>query len=187
MQAFKDYFEAGKPVVGIRTACHSFQNWLDFDGYEFGSHYHNHYPANKSPLTVATAPGGAGNPILQGVADSWQTPSSLYKMLPLTPACVTLLNGAWQDKPLEPIAWTTTHKGGRVFFTALGAIEDFKNTQTPPAAAQWNPLDAGSANRRLPLCKAVVQASRPVSLACQENQRQSNRVFSLSLRGRGPG
>ena len=121
------YMDAGKPVVGIRTACHSFQNWLEFDATVFGSHYNNHYPANKGQMTVTAAHSAQGHPILRGVAASWQTSSSLYKMLPLSETCMPLLNGVWADKPAEPLAWTTTYHGGKVFFTSLGSSDDFKD------------------------------------------------------------
>ena len=38
-----------------------------------------------------------------------------------------LLLGSWSDKPVEPVAWTNTHKGGRIFFTSLGHPRDFEN------------------------------------------------------------
>jgi type 1 glutamine amidotransferase len=35
--------------------------------------------------------------------------------------------GQIPDQPGEPIAWTNTNKfGGRVFYTSLGHIDDFK-------------------------------------------------------------
>ncbi len=126
IKAFEAYFETGRPIVGIRTACHSFQGWPEFDTMLFGSHYNMHYPA-RGVQTVKAAGSAADSPLLRGVAKSWQTPSSLYKMLPLSEGCVPLFNGVWEDKPAEPVAWTTRQHGGRVFFTALGGVDDFKN------------------------------------------------------------
>ncbi|HET6247714.1 MAG TPA: ThuA domain-containing protein [Tepidisphaeraceae bacterium] len=127
LKAFQAYFDAGKPVVGIRTACHSFQTWLDFDSTVLGCHYNNHYPAGKSAMTVKLAERATRNPILRNIAPTWTTPSSLYKVLPLNAGCTPLLTGTWEDKPAEPIAWTTTYDGGRVFFTSLGSPDDFKD------------------------------------------------------------
>jgi type 1 glutamine amidotransferase len=37
--------------------------------------------------------------------------------------------GGWLDnsKDSEPVAWTNTYKGGRIFYTSLGNVDDFKN------------------------------------------------------------
>ena len=126
IKAFQAYFDSGKPVVGIRTACHAFQTWLAFDSTVLGSHYNNHYPAG-SAMTIRQTSNAADNPILHGVAKTWTTPSSLYKVLPLNEGCTPLLNGVLDDKPAEPVAWTTKYNGGRVFFTSLGSPEDFKD------------------------------------------------------------
>jgi type 1 glutamine amidotransferase/nicotinamidase-related amidase len=125
LKAFVDYFDAGRPVVGIRTACHSFQNWLAFDSTVLGCHYNNHYAANKSPLKATLSNSAIDNPILRGIAKTWTTSSSLYKVLPLNEGCTPLATGRWEDQPAEPIAWTTTYRGGRIFFTALGSPDDF--------------------------------------------------------------
>jgi type 1 glutamine amidotransferase/nicotinamidase-related amidase len=127
LNAFKTYFDSGRPVIGLRTACHSFQNWLEFDSIVFGSHYGNHYPGKKSNMTIRACHNADDSPLLRGIAKTWQTPTTLYKMLPLNEGCTPLLNGIWQGNPAEPVAWTTKYHGGRVFFTALGATEDFNN------------------------------------------------------------
>ena len=31
LERFKDYCSEGRPIVGVRTASHAFQNWLAFD------------------------------------------------------------------------------------------------------------------------------------------------------------
>ncbi|HWE01970.1 MAG TPA: ThuA domain-containing protein [Tepidisphaeraceae bacterium] len=126
LKAFRFYFDTGKPLIGIRTACHAFQNWPDFDGAVFGGHYNMHYPA-RGTMTVRALHSAAGNPLLRGVAPSWTTSSSLYKMLPLNEGCAPVLDGTWEDKPAEPVAWTTKQHGGRVFFTSLGSPDDFRN------------------------------------------------------------
>ena len=127
VKAFQSYFDSGKPLIGIRTACHSFQNWPEFDGPVFGSHYNMHYPA-KGAMTVRALHSAAGQSApSRRCAETWTTPSSLYKMLPLNEGCTPVLDGTWEDKPAEPVAWTTKQHGGRVFFTSLGSPDDFKN------------------------------------------------------------
>lgn len=125
VDAFKAYFDSGRPVIGLRTACHAFQNWPEFDGVVFGSHYHNHYPAGKSLTAISVVRDAAGSPLLKGVAAHWQSHASLYRMNPLAERCTALLSGVWEDAPPEPVAWTTTYHGGKVFFTSLGGPEDF--------------------------------------------------------------
>jgi type 1 glutamine amidotransferase/nicotinamidase-related amidase len=125
LNTFKAWFDSGKPVIGLRTACHAFQNWPEFDGIVFGSHYDNHYSGEAAVSTIRATNNATDSPLLRGVAKTWQTPTTLYKMLPLNEGCTPLLNGIWQDKPAEPVAWTTQYHGGRVFFTSLGSVDDF--------------------------------------------------------------
>jgi type 1 glutamine amidotransferase len=134
LKHFQSYFDSGKPVVAIRTACHAFQNYLQFDGEVLGCHYDNHYPngvgkdagAGAAALTqVKAAERAAADPILRGVPPSFDSSGSLYKVSPLAATAAPLLLGSWSDKPVEPVAWTNTHKGGRIFFTSLGHPEDF--------------------------------------------------------------
>ncbi|HEX4796369.1 MAG TPA: ThuA domain-containing protein [Humisphaera sp.] len=126
LKAFQTYFDSGKPLVAIRTSCHAFQNWLEFDKVVLGCNYNNHYAATGT-LSIATAKGQASNPILRGIPEQFTSSSSLYKMMPLADTCTPLLIGTWTNKPAEPVAWTNVHKGGRVFFTSLGSPEDFKS------------------------------------------------------------
>jgi len=133
LKHFQSYFESGRPVVAIRTSCHAFQNYLQFDGAVLGCHYDNHYPngtgknAGEAPFThVKTTEKSAADPILRGVAPSFDSSGSLYKVSPLAETATPLLLGSWSDKPAEPVAWTNTHKGGRIFFTSLGHPEDFQ-------------------------------------------------------------
>jgi type 1 glutamine amidotransferase/nicotinamidase-related amidase len=130
LNRFKKYIEAGKPVVGVRTASHAFQNWLEFDKAVLGGNYTGHY-GKPSEVSVRTwSSEAAASPILRGVlgdADSWQSASTLYRNTPLAPTATPLLKGKWGDRPEEPVAWTNTHNGGRVFYTSLGTPEDFKD------------------------------------------------------------
>jgi type 1 glutamine amidotransferase len=39
-----------------------------------------------------------------------------------------LLMGRWSaEDPEEPVAWTNTYRGGRMFYTTLGHPGDFQN------------------------------------------------------------
>jgi type 1 glutamine amidotransferase len=130
---FKKYFEAGKPVVGVRTASHSFQNWLEFDKLVLGCNYGRHYGSGKDGVKTTITPASddaMSHPILRGIdlkGGAWESAASLYRVTPLLPGTTPLLNGKWQSEKEEPVAWTNLHNGGRVFYTSLGHPDDFKD------------------------------------------------------------
>ena len=39
LELVKKYCLAGRPIVGLRTASHAFQNWLELDHEIFGGSY----------------------------------------------------------------------------------------------------------------------------------------------------
>ena len=43
LKSVRDYLKSGKPVIGIRTASHGFQKYLEMDREIFGGDYKNHY------------------------------------------------------------------------------------------------------------------------------------------------
>ncbi len=124
LERFKAYCAAGRPVVGVRTASHGFQNWLAFDAEVLGGSYDMHYGAG--PLVrVDVAPGAAGHPILEGVA-GLVSHGSLYRNTTIADDATLLLTGA-TDEATEPVAWTRISRGGRVFYTSLGHQDDFRD------------------------------------------------------------
>jgi type 1 glutamine amidotransferase len=136
MQYFRDYLAAGKPLVGLRTACHAFDTkgsapagyaeWPKFDPEVLGGNYHNHYGAGPK-CTVTAATDAQGNPILAGVKLPFTSDGSLYKVSPLAESTKQLLIGTIPDQEPEPVAWTNSYGKSRVFFTSLGHPDDFKN------------------------------------------------------------
>ncbi|MCA9162784.1 MAG: isochorismatase family protein [Planctomycetales bacterium] len=137
MAAVRRFIEAGKPVVGIRTANHSFSLrgkpapegtslWEDFDAEVIGGNYSNHY-GNGPKTMVTVADGAADHPILEGVDVSELVGNgSLYVVSPLAATARPLLFGKIPDKAAEPIAWTNRTKfGGSAFYTSLGHANDF--------------------------------------------------------------
>ena len=124
LERFRSYCAAGRPIVGVRTASHGFQNWLGFDGEVLGGSYDMHYGAG--PLVrVDEAPGASGHPILEGVA-GLVSHGSLYRNTPIAGDAALLLTGT-TDEATEPVAWTRMNAGGRVFYTSLGHQEDFRD------------------------------------------------------------
>jgi len=122
LERFKRYCEQGKPIVGVRTASHAYQNWLAFDKAALGGDYQGHY--GGGPIVRASvAPGANAHPVLHGVSD-FDTYGSLYKNPSIAPDTTLLLTGSTPEHT-EPVAWTRLHRGGRVFYTSLGHQKDF--------------------------------------------------------------
>jgi len=144
LDAVRTHLNAGKPLVGIRTACHAFALrpndppagpnqavWQAFDPQVLGGHYTNHHPDGPKTL-VTLAAGGRNHQILKGLNLSQLVGAgSLYKVSPLEPDTTTLLIGGIPDQPPEPIAWTHRFgdKRARVFFTSFGHPDDFTNAE----------------------------------------------------------
>lgn len=137
LDAIRRHVQAGKPVVGIRTASHAFAlakgqtiadgnaDWPAWDAEVIGGNYANHHA--RGPVTAVTA-ALSDHPILRGVTLPFTSESTLYKNTPLKPGATALLTGTIPGQPPEPIAWTFTRPdGGRTFYTSLGGPSDFKN------------------------------------------------------------
>jgi putative membrane-bound dehydrogenase-like protein len=120
----KKYVESGKPVVGVRTASHGFQAWLEMDKFVFGGNYQGHY-GEKGGYEVAVADGAKDHPVLKGVGPL-KGAGSLYKNPDLAPDVTVLLRGSI-PAGTEPVAWVREKDGRRAFYTSLGHQDDFKN------------------------------------------------------------
>jgi nicotinamidase-related amidase len=145
LDALREHVAVGKPLVGIRTACHAWclrtekENaaaaaagrgvWSEFDPEVFGGHYTNHY--GNGPKTAITAAGGTqDHAILRGIeAEKLVGNGSLYKVRPLTETTTPLLIGTIPNEQPEPVAWTNLAGANeaRVFNTTLGHEGDFEN------------------------------------------------------------
>ena len=124
LERVRNYCAAGRPIVGVRTASHAFQNWLGFDAEVLGGSYGMHYGAG--PLVrVDEAPGAVGHPILEGVS-GLVSHGSLYRNSPIADDATLLLTGT-TDEAAEPVTWTRMNAGGRVFYTSLGHQDDFRD------------------------------------------------------------
>ena len=122
----RTYLSSGKPLIGLRTASHAFENWKEWDHDVLGGNYHNHL-GNDLIATVRVRPEAADHPILTGVAREFVAGGSLYLNAPLPPSSTVLLMGSVAGHPPEPVAWTHNHKGARVFYSSLGHPKDFEN------------------------------------------------------------
>lgn len=116
MKHIVDYLESGRPVIGLRTATHSFQypaksespykkySWRNKDAsFEGGfgrqvlgeTWITHHSPNGKTSTRGLFAPGMSNDPILRGIADGeiWGTTGVYGIRLPLLPDCKLLLLG----------------------------------------------------------------------------------------------
>ena len=144
LDAVRAYLAGGKPLVGIRTACHAFalrptdppaaaplSTWQEFDPEVLGGHYTNHHDAGPS-TAVTLAPHAGTHPILKGISVARLAGAgSLYKVSPLENGTTPLLMGAIPGQSPEPVAWTHLYaeKQARIFYTSLGHPDDFKNAE----------------------------------------------------------
>lgn len=142
MAAIRAHLDAGKPLLGIRTANHAFipkpkevvdpslAPWPEFPHEVLGGE-NTGYETKGLPYSVSV-PAGVKSPLLDGVnAANILGHQSLYKVLPLAENATPLLIGTAQagaTTPPQPIAWTRTYGANhaRIFYTSLGAPEDMQ-------------------------------------------------------------
>lgn len=121
LRQFQTYCEQGRPIVGVRTASHAYQNYLAFDKDVLGGDYQGHY--GHGPITRVELV-AAEHPILKGIP-AFDSYGSLYKNPSIREDTSLLLMGH-TDEHSEPVAWTRLHNGGRVCYTSLGHQQDFE-------------------------------------------------------------
>jgi hypothetical protein len=144
----EDYLKSGKPVIGLRTANHSFKyakghsrfDWNDgFGRRALGTPYIVHQGGTTA---IKGVPKYRSHPIMRHVTKSeWVSPGTLY-LTRLEGGCIPLLTGSGKgrarllEKAFGPIqvnetesdivAWAWENEwGGQVFGTSLGHPGDF--------------------------------------------------------------
>jgi len=137
MKRFRDYLARGKPLIAFRTSSHAFsvgggipqgcEEWKEFDREVLGCSYRGHA---SGETRVTLIPEASDHPILKGLGGPYQVKETLYSSLPLAPTCRALLLGktvegvsAELKDSGQPVAWTNTYKGARIFYTSLGSAE----------------------------------------------------------------
>lgn len=126
MKPIAEYLEAGKPVIGLRTATHAFKTsgdskWARYsfdskaEGWDGGFgrrilgetwiNHHGHH--GKQSTRAVPAPGMKDSPLLRGCEDIWG-PTDVYTVrLPMPEGCKPVLMGQVlegmkpADKPVE--------------------------------------------------------------------------------------
>jgi len=165
----KEYIDAGRPVVGVRTASHGFQNWLEFDKLVLGGSYDGHY--GKGPTCATEIPADAkDHPVIEGIVPI-RSRGSLYKNAHNAEDTHVLMRGSTHEGN-EPVAWTREYKGGRVFYTSLGDQNDFQNRtflRMVTNALYWA-ADRPVARKPLPPVLEVPKPSGTLSFAARTRE-----------------
>ena len=144
----EDYLKSGKPVIGLRTANHSFKypkdhprhEWNDgFGRRALGTPYVVHQGGTTDIKTVSKY---RSHPIMKNVSKTeWVSPGTLY-LSRLEPGCIPLAigRGVGRDRLVEKgygviqvnreesdvVAWAWENEwGGKVFGTSFGHPGDF--------------------------------------------------------------
>lgn len=122
----KQHVEKEKPVIGLRTASHAFQGFLEFDNQILGGNYSNHGP--EEPMKLSYAEGAENHSVLSNVK-LWGRPDKIYFNPDLGQNSTVLLYGRGADSDVnEPMAWTNRYgKNGRSFYAGMGYPTDFEN------------------------------------------------------------
>jgi type 1 glutamine amidotransferase len=110
------------PAMVIHCSMHSYRALTTDPWREFlGVTSRRHTTAHHVGVTFAK-----DNPIVQGMAESWSTPTDeLYvieKIWPETTALATAVSP--EDQKTYPVAWAHEYNGARVFGTTLGHGND---------------------------------------------------------------
>ncbi len=140
LQQILNYVNSGKPVVGLRTTTHAFKYktgpnakydegfGIDVLGQKWITH-HGHDSSTKVYVELGD------HPITRGLKPLFHCASWLYQVTPLHGDCTSLLLGSAikGNTPVKeifgtpnPVAWTKTDLGRRVFYTSLGHPKDFE-------------------------------------------------------------
>lgn len=147
-QPIEDYLKSGKPVIGLRTANHSFKypaghprfSWNDdFGRRALGTPYIVH---QTSPTQISVVESGLEHPIMANVTKkNWESPGTLY-LTRLQEGCIPLVTGTGDGKvrvlkkafgtievkahEKDVVAWAWENEwGGKVFGTTFGHPGDF--------------------------------------------------------------
>jgi len=139
MAIVRRFVQAGKPILGIRTASHAFalktpppagyEAWPEFDVDVFGARYIAH-STSQSDAAVSPSARADDDPLLSGLRRETQIlAGGLYQFSELSPRVKPLLEGE-QDGGRQPIAWTFARAdGGRSFYASLGERRDFASSE----------------------------------------------------------
>lgn len=180
----RKHLKAGKPIIGLRTTSHAFENWKAWDNDVLGGNYHGHR-GNTLVATATVPPRAQKHEIMRGVAKEFVTGGSLYQTVPLADKATPLLVGSVVGEQPEPMAWTHEFQGARVFYTSLGDAKDFANQpfmQMLTQAIHWS-LKRPQPNRTAPAIEEF--PSRVIDIEAFEKFAKHHRTQVLDVRTSG--
>lgn len=131
LDVIREYLNAGKPLIALRTSSHAFETWTEFDDKVLGGNYSGHHgnrPPENPPTWVQVAAEASAHPVVAGLpALPFQAASWLYKTRPLNSDVTPLVYG-WvgADGEPEPVAWIRQYGDARIFYTSMGDPRDFE-------------------------------------------------------------
>ena len=151
LKPIKDWCQAGKPIIALRTASHGYQTWLEFDKLVLGGNYNKH---GSQPVPVSIFEANKSHPLLAGV-EVWQSRRLYTNLVDTLPAKANLLLTAVDKGKTSGLAWFNEYQldggtKGRAFYTSGGVEEDW-------AAPGFNRL----------LDNAIAWVRQPVSAAAK--------------------
>jgi nicotinamidase-related amidase/type 1 glutamine amidotransferase len=144
MALIKDYVNRGKPVLGIRTASHSFapeipkgkpadflsglDKWPEFDKEILGGNYKGHF-SNQTITTINVVPGMESHPLLKGVSlDNFTSSDGIYRNQNMQSSrAQVLLYGSIANQPSQPMLWINHTGKNTVIYTSMGSVRDWQN------------------------------------------------------------
>ncbi|MCI0334550.1 MAG: GDSL-type esterase/lipase family protein [Planctomycetes bacterium] len=150
MSPFIKAYEAGKPIIGLRTSTHPFQfeEGSPYHGYNkfgenvLGEEWVSHWGRHKEEATLGvTDPAAKGNPILRGVTDVFGD-TDVYEAYPPADSKI-LLRGA----VLTGMTPDTPAANYRKKRASDGAEQGVNEPQMPIAWTRLHKNPAGKTNR----------------------------------------
>ncbi|WP_166151075.1 BNR-4 repeat-containing protein [Cyclobacterium plantarum] len=142
MALIKKHIDAGKPVLGIRTANHAFslrednipagfEDWREFVPEVLGHENQGYGPATA--ITEVLPAKKLGKGLLKGIPEEpWTSQGNLYLMGESVDSGARILLTGSSAGLKAPVAYTRKSGKGKVFYTSLGYPTDF----THPAFLQ---------------------------------------------------
>jgi nicotinamidase-related amidase/type 1 glutamine amidotransferase len=144
MDLIRDYITRGGPVLGIRTASHSFApqvpkgqskdflsglaTWPEFDAEILGGNYKGHF-SNKTITVITAVPGMESHPLLKNVElKDFTSSDGIYRNQSLaSDKAQVILFGTITDQPSQPMLWVNSTGKNNVIYTSMGSVRDFQN------------------------------------------------------------
>jgi len=159
---FKDFFNSGKGIVGVRTASHAFQSYLEFDAEVLGGNYRT--GDHTAGFDVVLTDSALSHPVTKGV-NGFSSAGWLYPNSGLNEDITLLMTGVLGDRE-EPVTWVRLYDSTRVFYTSTGASPDWQDPdfQRMIINAVFWAADTGSGSSTLslsPLQKSLSLGTAP--------------------------